>query len=434
MALAPGEQPPLIKRLESAKEAIGAGADGGACAGGGRGEGPEAGAAGSPRRSSRCGAASAGRASRCGRIPHCPPGAHLHADGRRPADARSLRGRHPPPLSPTDARAPARLQRPTRAAARAPLARAHLSEALQVPELSNASEVKVKAAVEAGKRDLDAEERRIAAKRAYLKCLADIDERAYDFYCLTSASSPDYDDIAARARKEKCCMLFNLWDLDGDGVISFSELAEGLRAFPYMGSEGDAAKAAFDAMLEFDADGNRELDREEFERFLIKLAEGIGGDFDSVAELMVLQASFGIEPEGADATLEALDPAQAVARREGLARKAAIVDQRMVHLYQLFDSDGDGTISFSEVAKGLALFAPGADPTEAAAAAAEAMAEFDMDSTRTLDYKEFCDFVLSFVKTGGLVFTEVADYLVKMAESKGGRAEAGAGAADAPAE
>ena len=61
--------------------------------------------------------------------------------------------------------------------------------------------MRVRKAVEAGKRDLDDQERRIAAKRAFLQGLADIDQRAFDLYSITSASSPDYEDIAARVRK-----------------------------------------------------------------------------------------------------------------------------------------------------------------------------------------------------------------------------------------
>ena len=280
--------------------------------------------------------------------------------------------------------------------------------------------MRVRKAVEAGKRDLDDQERRIAAKRAFLQGLADIDQRAFDLYSITSASSPDYEDIAERVRKEKTCMLFNLWDLDSNQSVSFDELAEGLKGFQHFGSHAEAGQAAFEAMLEFDTDGDKQLDREEFEGFLIKLADGVGGDFDTVAELMVLQASFGIgrDNDFDQAALAAVAPDEAEARAAKLAAKAAKVDARMMALFTAFDSDGDGTISFAEVAKGLALFAPGADPTEAAAAAAEAMAEFDTDANRTLDYKEFCDFVLSFVKTGGLVFAEVADYLVKMAEGK----------------
>eukprot|EP00958_Prasinococcus_capsulatus_P019757 scaffold2480_cov385-Prasinococcus_capsulatus_cf.AAC.11 len=146
--------------------------------------------------------------------------------------------------------------------------------------------------------------------------------------------------VGCRVKAEKLCMLFNLWDLDGDESISFRELALGLRGFHHLHDLAEAANSAREALRNSTVEGSSDvmevplplpmkscrassarqtqshhrvhhgreqaqliqcarasqddkLDRDEFAAFVDGLVKMLDVDFDSVAQLLVLQASFG---------------------------------------------------------------------------------------------------------------------------------------------
>lgn len=223
-------------------------------------------------------------------------------------------------------------------------------------------------------------------------------------------------DLAERTDEEKIDILFDVWDSDSDGQISFSELAMGMRRFDPVCSLPDNTKAAMIAMLSHDDNRNQHLDRKEFADFIEDLTDSLGVEFHDVAELMILQSTEKLlneEYESAVFSLvEPLAEAQIVDIEEEFDN---ITDERMMRLFDLFDRNHDGEIQFSEVAYGLKKLNPTASLEEARSAAVECMLAFDEDYNRTLSYPEFCIFIRRIMYLGGLKFSDVADTLITMA-------------------
>lgn len=223
-------------------------------------------------------------------------------------------------------------------------------------------------------------------------------------------------DLAERSDEEKMEILFDVWDTDSDGQISFSELAMGMRHFDPVCSLPDNTRAAMIAMLSHDDNRNQHLDRKQFADFIEDLTDGLGIEFHDVAELMILQSTEKLLNEEYESAVFSLVEPLAEAQIFDIEEEFdTITDERMMKLFDLFDRNHDGEIQFSEVAYGLKKLNPTASLEEARSAAVECMLAFDEDYNRTLSYPEFCIFIRRIMYLGGLRFGDVADTLLSMA-------------------
>lgn len=89
---------------------------------------------------------------------------------------------------------------------------------------------------------------------------------------------------------DRMICLFNMFDLDSDGVVDFPEVVMGLYKITEEKSLDAAGQSAVLAMLMFDEDANAVFDYAEFTRFILQLIDATGQTFNE-AILKLTQAA-----------------------------------------------------------------------------------------------------------------------------------------------
>jgi Ca2+-binding EF-hand superfamily protein len=208
--------------------------------------------------------------------------------------------------------------------------------------------------------------------------------------------------------EEKLDLLFSLMDKDGGGTIDAKELAEGLRKQNEGLSFAGSIEKSIEMIAIFDSDGDAELDRQEFEVFVGKMVQELDSTFDEFAEFLVYQILFSdsnyVEEEE-DIDIEQVN--KLVKERGELLE--SLNDPRMRTLYELFDVDGDGSVSFKEVACG--LFHLTNDMQESAKATTGLLLMLDKDDQRVLGLQQFAKLILAVAASTDISFDEIADDL-----------------------
>lgn len=212
---------------------------------------------------------------------------------------------------------------------------------------------------------------------------------------------------------EKAALIFGLLDEDGNGKIDARELASGIKRVRADLSFQESLEAAVDRIAAFDTDDDARLDPAEFKKFLETMAEIMGTDFHEISELIVLQVLFSptantFEEEVAGHVVQETG-AMDEAIKETKELNEAMLDERMMALFKLFDLNNDGQVEFKEIAIGLNKMTMDMDAS--AKSALSALLLFDRDDKRTLDYEEFTMLILNLVAAGGkdVSFDDVAD-------------------------
>lgn len=217
------------------------------------------------------------------------------------------------------------------------------------------------------------------------------------------------NELTRMTIKEKLDLLFSLMDKDGDGTIDAKELADGLRKQNDGLSFSGSIEKSIEMIAIFDDDGDAELDREEFEHFVEKMVLELESSFDEFAEFLVYQILFSDkkEEEGEQEEVDLEQVNQLVKERGELLD--SLSDPRMMTLFRLFDIDGDGSVSFKEVACGLYHLTK--DMEESAKATTGLLLMLDKDDQRVLGFQQFAKLILAIAATTGITFDEVADDL-----------------------
>lgn len=215
------------------------------------------------------------------------------------------------------------------------------------------------------------------------------------------------NELTRMTIKEKLDLLFSLMDKDGDGTIDAKELADGLRKQNDGLSFSGSIEKSIEMIAIFDDDGDAELDREEFEHFVEKMVMELDSSFDEFAEFLVYQILFSDKKEEEEEEVDLEKVNQLVKERGELLD--SLSDPRMMTLFRLFDIDGDGSVSFKEVACG--LFHLTKDMEESAKATTGLLLMLDKDDKRELGFQQFAKLILAIATTTGITFDEVADDL-----------------------
>lgn len=100
--------------------------------------------------------------------------------------------------------------------------------------------------------------------------------------------------------------LFDLWDLDHDGTIDFSELALGMRKFHEAKSMEDTLAETVAAMLTFDENDDQKLDRVEFAVFLAKFSKAAEVDLHELIDFMVVASALKDDDEAEKAFINSI--------------------------------------------------------------------------------------------------------------------------------
>ena len=220
--------------------------------------------------------------------------------------------------------------------------------------------------------------------------------------------------------------LFRLFDIDGDGSVSFKEVACGL--YHLTKDMEESAKATTGLLLMLDKDDQRVLGFQQFAKLILAIAATTGITFDEVADDLTL-ALTSDEAELDEEVLERLtlaDEEYVKAReqehklnqhREEVLSMDPLSYNRSVRLFDMWDANGDGTIDFDELYDGLCKYHAAAkddrDEREIEMIAKKLMEHQDVDGNELLDRDEFA---CAMVKYAGFVDADLHELIVSTAK------------------
>jgi len=222
------------------------------------------------------------------------------------------------------------------------------------------------------------------------------------------------NELVKMTIEEKSDLLFSLMDQDGGGTIDAKELAEAFRKQNEGLSFAGSIEKSIEMIAIYDEDGDAELDREEFEQFLKRMVKDLKTTFDEFCEFLVYQILFTEDTAEEDVDLNELN--EEVKQRGELLD--SLSDPRMKDLFVLFDRDGNGYVSFKEVACGLYHLTNNME--ESAKATTNLLLMLDKDDTRKIDFPKFAKLILAIAATSNASFDEVADDLTLALTSNSG--------------
>jgi len=102
--------------------------------------------------------------------------------------------------------------------------------------------------------------------------------------------------------------LFDLWDTDHDGFVSFEELVVGMRRFKRKKAIEDTIQNAALVMLQNDGDGDQKLNRLEFAVAIVKYARSVGADLHELVDFMCVSSVLADDDEFEKAYVKAIGP------------------------------------------------------------------------------------------------------------------------------
>ena len=132
-----------------------------------------------------------------------------------------------------------------------------------------------------------------------------------------------------------------------------------------------------------------------------------GFRFAEIADMLVFRAA-GDGPSD----LSSIESKLREFERGGLE---TIFDTRVHIVFQSFDNDGDGKISYSELLKLTRAFQPTVTRTRAEHEAFESLREYDVDKSQSLDKFEFANFLADHAKKTGSDINEMLEFLLAAA-------------------
>lgn len=230
--------------------------------------------------------------------------------------------------------------------------------------------------------------------------------------------------VAEAAADGRMRNLFALFDMNMDAKVSFKEVAIGLRKISPQVTLNRAAQAAVEVLLWYDRNHDRSLDYMEFVHFICAFCHAGNLEFGQVADALILAAARDDPSPEEQQWLE-----------EQLAQLDHVHfdDARMQKIFDLYDTDGDGSISFKALCLALHKF----EPTKPLAGTVEYAAQLvrqsrglaaepgantmeaegegegaDVACCDHIDRGQFASVLSHFVEESGADFNQVADYLV----------------------
>lgn len=228
--------------------------------------------------------------------------------------------------------------------------------------------------------------------------------------------------VKALSEDPRIVALFRHFNKSGSGQLSFAELSHMLWRLRQDVTLRESRAEAVNTMLLLDTDSVRAVGVVEFTRFIQKLAVLLLMHAGVLAEAMLQIAEKSGEelPSLDDSAIAfSLESADPIAQMY-----ETLADRKMHLLFELWDKDGDGHISFSELAMGLRKLCPTSEPvTNTASDAAEAMLVFDVDSDQNLNRAEFARFINHFCEGNETDFNTLSEFLILLAAFEDSPAE-----------
>lgn len=199
--------------------------------------------------------------------------------------------------------------------------------------------------------------------------------------------------------------LFNEFDTNQTGNVDYQEAAIGL--YKLIGDVKESALEAFDLLLMYDANEDRLMDYPEFVRLILHACALKGQEWSKIADACVYAIKTNPDPSAADLAKlgiaeESYEKAAALMEESHKAEEVMSVlhYQKFMKLYDILDSNDDGSLSFVELASGLRKYVKTVsndDSLETSIVDAKGLLmEFDKDENQKLDRDEFALLLVEF--------------------------------------
>jgi Ca2+-binding EF-hand superfamily protein len=223
--------------------------------------------------------------------------------------------------------------------------------------------------------------------------------------------------------------LFVMFDKDADSTVDFKEVAIGL--YKLSNNMKDSAKNAAALLLMMDRNDERVLTYETFAKLIVSVAATSDLTFDELADQLTLALTDKSELSEelmneiimVEENLEKMQQAQA---EETQRRKTmdALSYSKTLKLFELWDADGDGSIDFQEVLRGIRKYlkASNLSSTEAEKDALMIMGH-DNDSNQALDKEEFAHAMSNYSESIQKPLHEVIDFMVVVGSKETNKVE-----------
>jgi len=222
-------------------------------------------------------------------------------------------------------------------------------------------------------------------------------------------------------------ILFDVFDVDGDSNIDFTEFVLGI--YKVTDSMSGTSKAAMEAMLMFDQDDIRSLSFEGFVKVIINLCEASadGMDLDDVLDVMTSSIILSRDKSSedvmrdltADITLNQISQLGRISelnydtfQESSNTTLGALEYAKIYRLHKLWDLDGDNLIDFEELLLGLRKFQAQIDVVCSVDDACAIFNMFDDDGNQELDFSEFASFIEEYGKQNGADIHELLDCMI----------------------
>jgi len=210
--------------------------------------------------------------------------------------------------------------------------------------------------------------------------------------------------------------LFKLFDEDGSRELSFEEVAIGLYQMSL--NMDESARTTMEVLLMMDRDDRRTLNYEQFGRLILAVVASAGTSFDEIADDLTLAMTRTATMSQEDfeklivseAFYEAAKELQAEARHDGKVLDA-LTYGRLQKLFDLWDVNGDGDLSFEELSSGLRMFQSAAGIPEDAEKHAELLLGFDVDGDQALGRREFAHAMVHYADYYKIDVQELIDFM-----------------------
>jgi Ca2+-binding EF-hand superfamily protein len=228
--------------------------------------------------------------------------------------------------------------------------------------------------------------------------------------------STEMGDLYIETRESQIADLFRLFDKDGSGQLSFREVAVGL--YQITQDVQGAARQTTELLLALDKEDTRTLNQEQFGRLILGVVASSGASLDNVmAQLKeALLNNVTISEEDwtqlvmADAVYEAATDLGEELRKED-AKVDALCLKRLNKLFDLYDANADGVITFQEMVDGLRSFQTASDGRDDAIETAIALFGFDDNSDMQLDRREFGTALAAYAKLADVELHDLIDFM-----------------------
>ena len=226
--------------------------------------------------------------------------------------------------------------------------------------------------------------------------------------CLHAAEDAFLDKLAFEMHQDEMVRsVFDLLDVDGSGTLSVWELAEGIRRMNDLNAIAEVMPLAEKAMSTYVDNnttantGEQGMGVQQLGEFLKRLAQTMGCTFLELTQLIVAKVAFG---DSGRVLLEQAVMALDDQANDSIGRfDDAVVEARLILVYDILDDEHKGTIPLKEVVKHLFRF------TEAMKKDQRQVLLMANDQ-KQIDFAEFVELILNVVAfSEGSRFHEIAD-------------------------